>query len=158
MLAARLQLERYFVEECVFLLSSEVLESLEDDAEPQLRAEDVHVEVQLGLHQKDKNRLSCEMVIMQHDSDTATYPYEFRIALLGFFELPAKISAKERELMMTNSVPSLLYSAAREYLLLLTGRTRYYPLLLPAVRFAQPTEKPTKKRQIAAKSKVRRAK
>ena len=64
-----------------------------------------------------------------------TAPFDFKVVMIGFFKISEECSEEETEILMTNTAPSVLYSAAREYLLIITGRSRYLPVLLPTVTF-----------------------
>lgn len=62
-------------------------------------------------------------------------PYLVDMELLGFFEVAQTVEEEMiRPLIMANA-PALLYGAAREMILLVTGRAPYGPLLLPTATF-----------------------
>jgi preprotein translocase subunit SecB len=62
-------------------------------------------------------------------------PYLVDMELLGFFEVAPSVKEELiRPLVMANA-PALLYGAARELVLLVTGRAPYGPFMLPAATF-----------------------
>lgn len=133
-----MQLEHYFVEEVSFNLQSENLES--DERLPILEGEDLEIEVALGEGKDDRSKRFCQLTVNLSERAAKTFPYNFRIQMLGFFNLDSTVSEPESEILMTNGAPSLLYTAAREYFLLITGRTRFHPLMLPTIFFAPNAE------------------
>lgn len=128
-----MQLENYFVEEAFFSLQSEQIEDVEDS--PSLESEDLEIEVGLGEGKDDQFKRFCQLTVNLKEKAAETFPYKFKIQLVGFFKLDSTASENELDTLMTNGAPSILYTAAREYLLLITGRTRFLPLMLPTVFF-----------------------
>lgn len=139
---SKLQLENYFVEEVFFNLQSSNIRDL--DTIPKLDASDLDIEVRLGENKDDENERYCQLTVNLKEKKTATFPYKFKIVMAGFYELDSSCSETDADLLMTNTAPSMLYTAAREYLLLITGRTRFFPVMLPTVLFV-----PKKKRSKA---------
>jgi preprotein translocase subunit SecB len=69
-------------------------------------------------------------------SDPAAYcPYLIEIELLGFFEADQSVPEDNVEDLMVCNAPALLYGAAREFLVLVTGRGPLPPYVLPSVNF-----------------------
>jgi preprotein translocase subunit SecB len=130
---SKVQLERYFVEEASFSLRNRFFADLKADSGPE--PDDLKIEVRLGKNKEDSRRRFCELKVKLKESSLETAPFVFKIVMVGFFKLSEDCSEKETEILMTNTAPSVLYSAAREYLLIITGRSRYLPVLLPTVTF-----------------------
>lgn len=130
---SKMQLENYFVEEAYFSLQSEQIQNTEDLAI--LTSEDLEIEVELGEGKDNSFKRFCQLTVTLKEKAAETFPYKFKIQMVGFFNLDSTASAKELDMLMTNGAPSMLYTAAREYLLLITGRTRFLPLMLPTVFF-----------------------
>lgn len=147
-----MQLNRYFVEEVSFNLQNSNIQTLEEI--PKLDSTDLDIEVKLGENKDNENKKFCQLTILLKEKTAETFPYKFKIVLVGFFELDESCSEDEIGIIMTNTAPSMLYTAAREYLLLVTGRTRFLPVMLPTVLFL-PKKKNTKSKPkaISAKSK-----
>lgn len=63
-------------------------------------------------------------------------PYEFQLRVLGFFTVVQPGPTEEETVRMVGiNGASILYSAARELLLLLTGRGPWGPMPIPTVSF-----------------------
>lgn len=136
---SKMQLENYFVEEVSFNLQNEQIQNLEDI--PKLLPTNLDIEVKLGESKDDENKKFCQLTINLKEKPAKTFPYKFKAVLVGFFELDSSCSEEDIGIIMTNSAPSMLYTAAREYLLLITGRTRFLPVMLPTVLFAPKQKK-----------------
>ena len=134
-----MQLDKYFVEEASFNLQNANIQNLEEI--PKLDSTDLNIEVKLGESKDDENKRFCQLTISLKEKPSETFPYKFKAVLVGFFELDASCSEEDISVMMTNTAPSMLYTAAREYLLLITGRTRFLPVMLPTVIFLPKKEK-----------------
>lgn len=75
--------------------------------------------------------------IAHKDVAEQTPRYRFRLRAIGFFRSVAdeKPAAEVAQLVATNGA-SILYSSAREYLLMLTSRAPWGQLSLPTMSFA----------------------
>ena len=72
----------------------------------------------------------------QVDQSTPPPPYEFELRTVGFFRLiQPQPTAQETARLMGITGASILYSAARELLLILTGRGPWGQLTIPLVSF-----------------------
>ena len=126
------------LEESYFdIVSLEAVPEYVPDAEGQPRRHGV--EMQLGLATVDDNpgvwRVSLD--IAHKDVAEETPRYRFRLRAIGFFRYVAdeKPEAEVAQLVATNGA-SILYSSAREYLLMLTSRAPWGQLSLPTMSFA----------------------
>lgn len=153
---SKMQLENYFVEEVSFALQNDKLENLEEM--PQLESEDLAIEVGLGESKDDEYKRFCQLTVELREETAEQYPYEFKIQLLGFFNLDSSATEDELDMLITNAAPTMLYTAAREYLLLITGRTRFLPVTLPTVFFAPQTKDRSEETKTPAKEKSAPAK
>jgi len=144
MRASKMQLENYFVEELSFQLRSDDEWDLENP--PKLKPSDLEIEVGLGEGKDDTSRKFCHLTIgLKEEID---FPYRFNVVMAGFFTLDSTGSDEEAELLLKITAPSMLFTAARELLLLVTGRTRCLPIMLPTVTFlrGQKSQKAVKNR------------
>ncbi len=64
-----------------------------------------------------------------------TYPYDFHIFMVGYFNVGEQVPPEQRESYVRLSAASMLYSAARELLATATGRGPLPCVILPAVVF-----------------------
>lgn len=149
MQASKLQLEHYFVDEVSFRLKDAVLKK--ENAEPNLTPQDLEIEVRLGESMHEERKRFCQIEIKPKEKRAKRYAYDFKIVLVGFFELSEECSDEDAAVLINNTAPSMLYTAAREYLLTMTGRTRYLPILLPTVLFV-PEQKSARARSGAMKA------
>lgn len=65
-------------------------------------------------------------------------PYRIEATMLGFFRLPDGLAKEEAAKLAGITGASILYSAAREHLLMVTGRMIWGPFQLPTIRFPGP--------------------
>lgn len=152
---ARMQLKEYFVAESFFRLQPKYSTTVANKDDFRLSPSDLTIKVALGEHSENANEKICELTIMLKDETEQTFPYVFRTVMLGFFDLDQSCEPDEAELLLKTNAPSVLYSAAREFLLLTTGRSMFTPLMLPTVTFLPvPVEKSAK--TIKGESKTKR--
>jgi preprotein translocase subunit SecB len=141
---AKMQLKEYFVAESFFRAQPKFFEASKNE-DFTLNTSDFEIEVALGERSEDSNKKICELSITLEDETEQAFPYVFRTVMLGFFELDESCAEEEAELLLKTNAPSVLYSAAREFLLLTTGRSLYMPLMLPTVTFLPAGEENAKK-------------
>lgn len=65
-------------------------------------------------------------------------PYRIEATMIGFFHLPDGLAKEEAAKLAGVTGASILYSAAREHVLMVTGRMMWGPFQLPTVRFSSP--------------------
>jgi preprotein translocase subunit SecB len=130
---SKMQLEQYFVDEASFRLRDSALQKLKGD--PVLESGDMDIEVHLGENKEDPFKRFCQLNIKLKEAAARRFPYAFKVVMVGFFNLDTECTTEDTDLLMTNAAPSMLYTAGREYLLTMTGRSRYLPIMLPTVLF-----------------------
>lgn len=128
-----MQLENYFVEELAF----QVRQDYEPDSEnpPKLNPSDLEIEVRLGEIKEDTFKKMCHLTVTLKENLEKAFPYNFTLSMVGFFQMDASCSENEVEILLKNSAPSMLFTAARELLMIVTGRARFQPLMLPTMAF-----------------------
>ena len=103
------------------------------------------VEMQLGLATVNDSpgvwRVSLD--IRHKDIDEEAPRYHFRLRIIGFFRWCSEEQLKEEvaHIVAVNGA-SILYSSAREYLLMITSRAPWGQLGLPTMNFADVTVTP----------------
>lgn len=132
-----LQLESYYVTELRFAEQDHGL-SAEESA---LTPADLNVEVGSAAHEENSLKRIYQLTIELTDEAQRKLPFTFRVVLVGFFEISKHYPSEQAEAMVNANAPALLYSAARELLTLISGRSFYASVLLPSVTFIQPVEK-----------------
>lgn len=142
---ARMQLKQYFVAESSFRAQPKYF-SAENQEEEDLRLNpsDLKIGVALGQRSENSGEKICELSIELEDETGQAFPYVFRTVMLGFFDLDESCAEDEADLLLKTNAPAVLYSAAREFLLLTMGRGLYAPLMLPTVTFLPAHEEPAK--------------
>jgi len=128
-----MQLENYFVEE----LSFQVRQDYQPDSEnpSKLSPSDLEIEVRLGKIKEDAFKQMCHLTITLKEKLEKGLPYDFKLVIVGFFQIHSSCSEDEVEMLLKNSAPSMLFTAGRELLMLVTGRARFAPLMLPTMTF-----------------------
>jgi len=150
MRSAKLQLENYFVEELYFQLQQS--QELNINEPPKLKPSDLDVEIRLGERKEETQKKLCHLILNLKEEVKKTFPYDFRISIIGFFEIDSSCLEDEVNLLLKTTAPSILFTASRELLLTVTGRARYFPLMLPTVVFL-PNTKEQKPDNTESKSK-----
>jgi preprotein translocase subunit SecB len=132
-----LQLDSYYVTELHFAEQDHA----SFEGESALTPADLNVEVGSGAHEENSLKRIYQLTIELTDEAKKKLPYTFRVVLVGFFEISKDYPSEQAEVMVNANAPALLYSAARELLMLISGRSFSAPVLLPSVTFIQPFEK-----------------
>jgi preprotein translocase subunit SecB len=131
-----LQLESYYVTELHFAEQGHGA----SEEESALTPADLQVEVGSATHEENSLKRIYQLTIELTDEAQKRLPYTFRVVLVGFFEISKHYPSEHAEVMVNANAPALLYSAARELLTLISGRSFSAPVLLPSVTFIQPVE------------------
>jgi preprotein translocase subunit SecB len=82
--------------------------------------------------------------------------YVVSMELIGFFEVDNDFAEDRIGDVVAANAPAILYSAARELILLITGRGPFPPLSLPSATFIDET--PSSKKRVAEAQKAAEAK
>lgn len=130
---SKMQLENYFAEELSFQVKQDYQPDLENP--PVLSPSDLEIEVHLGAIKEDAFRKMCHLTISLKKNLEKSFPYNFKLVMVGFFQMDSSCSDEMVEVLLKNNAPSMLFTAGRELLLLITGRTRFQPLMLPTMAF-----------------------
>lgn len=106
---------------------------------------EINITSNLARHPEEANRFRIDLSIAGGQSNE-DYPFLFEIDAVGFFKVVDTYPAEQVELLAQVNGASILYSAAREYLANITGRSGYPPILLQSVSFVPPPphEEPVK--------------
>jgi len=110
------------------------------EEESALTPADLNVEVGSTAHEENSLKRIYQLTIELTDEAQKKLPYTFRVVLVGFFEISKHYPSEQAEDMGNANAPALLYSAARELLTLISGRSFSASVLLPSVTFIQPAE------------------
>lgn len=156
-----LQLENYFLKELRFSLNDDLKNLPRKGGKIKYENPDININVEIGMQEDNPRKWRCELTVESIENREGL-PYFFKITFVGFFDVVEAYPESSIEVMAKANAPALLYSAARETLLPLTGRGQFPALVLPSVTFVQPmkhdssksgdsTEKATSRKTIAKK-------
>jgi preprotein translocase subunit SecB len=144
MRASKLQLKHYFLDE----LSFKVKKNRKPVPMIKLEPGQLHIEVGFGDRESKAGERICELSISLDPHAKRSLPFDLRVSMLGWFAVDSEDDFSE-SLFQTNA-PSVLFSAARELIMTVTGRSILWSIMLPTVIFAPP--KPiVKKRKVVRK-------
>ncbi|MHB1752182.1 MAG: protein-export chaperone SecB [Acidiferrobacter sp.] len=105
---------------------------------PESLAPMVNVQIQAGLGPvvgaENKYQVTLELSSLRAPDGTGTLPYEVAFQVVGQFSV-LDPSYNDKEKLVRINGTSMLYSAAREMVLLITGRGPWGPYQLPTVNF-----------------------
>lgn len=142
-------IESYFVKKVQFELRPGFDRS--NSPESETIEPTVKIYLESEKYPEDRNTWRFELSIdSDENSPDADFPYTFDITLVGLFRVDESYPAENADLLAQVNAPSVLYSAAREFLINITGRSSYSPILLPSVSFVpEPnTEKPKRRNTV----------
>ncbi|RLE17763.1 MAG: hypothetical protein DRJ65_22350 [Acidobacteria bacterium] len=98
----------------------------------------VHSHVKCGISNEDPHRwqIILDLETEGGKEGDPVPPYNIRIQAVGFFsESLEDLSLEDRQDLMVINGGSILFSATREFLLMITGRGPAGPYKLPTIRF-----------------------
>jgi preprotein translocase subunit SecB len=146
-----LQLEDYMMKRLRFALTSPLNEILNVSGYDPL---DLEVSAETNKR-NDPLRWRSEILIRSKDEKEGNYPYSFELVYVGFFKVVEGFPSDRIEQMVRANAPALLYSAAREALMYLTGRGRLPGIMLPSVTFIEPPKQQVQTQAHKSSSKKR---
>jgi len=106
----------------------------------------VQTKVALAASEKKPDVYQLALELKLEALDERPLPYDVSLSVVGFFAVDNGVDPGRRDELVRINGASMLYSAAREFLLTVTGRGPWQPLMLPTVSFVETGgEKPGKK-------------
>lgn len=122
-----LQLDSYFFPHIQVTADPQFVPSKNESA-PDLR-------IKVGVEREDKKNLYqvAVEIISQPESDEVRQPYTLHLVGIGLFTVDPKWPEPEKLLGITGA--SMIYSAAREFLITITSRGPWGQLMLPTTSF-----------------------
>ncbi|MBW1953999.1 MAG: protein-export chaperone SecB [Deltaproteobacteria bacterium] len=130
--ALPLRLEAHFFTAVVVEPNQRFQPELEADAE-----DGIHAEVHLAQHKDNPRKWSVALEVTSEVPDK-NLPYKINLECMGFFEVAPEVEEKQAPMLVRTNGASILYSSAREFLLLITGRGPWGPFYLPTKNFLKP--------------------
>jgi preprotein translocase subunit SecB len=140
-----LQLEAHFFTK----VEVEANQSFQPEAEEKAES-GIQTEVQVAQHQDNPRRwqVTLEVTLGTNDKEV---PYKISLKCVGFFEVAEEMEEKHAPLLVRTNGAAILYSSAREFLLLITGRGPWGPYYLPTTNFLGPFKAEEEKEPSASK-------
>ena len=140
----------YFVKKAQFELKPGFDTNLDREAR-EVETPKLKINVESGKNSEEPNHWRFELNVEADENPSeGDFPYTFGISLVGFFRVHESYPAEDADLLAQVNAPSVLYSAAREFLSNVTGRSPYPAILLPSVSFV-PEPKVEKPKKAAAR-------
>ena len=87
-----------------------------------------------------------QLDIAPESTNDAPLPYKIELQVVGIFDVTPEVEEQDMGRVVYNQGGALLYSAAREYLLTLTGRGPWPPFALNIATFAPFTDRTIKQK------------
>ena len=148
-----LNLDFYFVKKVLFELK-EGFDSDFNRDQTEVEPPKLNINVESGKNDEVANHWRFELSIEADEKSTGdNFPYVFSISLVGFFQVDENFPAENADMLATINAPSVLYSAAREVLANITGRSPYPAILLPSISFVPEPEPEPKQKKSKSKTK-----
>jgi preprotein translocase subunit SecB len=98
----------------------------------------IDTNVGLGQHNDEPYRWMVTLGVHVKSPDEKPIPYKMDLEAVGFFRVDSKVGKERAPLLVQTNGAAILYSAAREYLLTITGRGPWPPITLPTTNFLGP--------------------
>ena len=104
----------------------------------------VDSQLEVLRHKEDSRRWVVDLTVsLKGDAPDAPYSGEFRV--IGAFAVASGVSEEVMTKLVNVNGPTMLYSAVREMVAMLTGRAPHGPILLPSVSFVDRGQRITPK-------------
>ena len=128
-----LRLEHYFFSRIQSEANPEFVKG-EGDAPEQ---EDVEVGVRIVVlqHESDLNRYQLTLTVDKVTAKEGVLPYQLDFQVVGLFSVDPDFKHDNIDKLVQVNGASMLYTAAREHVLMVTGRGPWGPFQLPTVNF-----------------------
>lgn len=97
----------------------------------------IQTEVELAQH-KDEPRRWQVVLNLRTEPPDGKIPYKINLQAIGFFLVGEEVDEKKVPFLVRANGAAILYSSAREFLLLITGRGPWDAFYLPTTNFLEP--------------------
>lgn len=92
-------------------------------------------EVEVGKSENNQFEFQVKLTIKSEPAEGKLKGYDIELTIVGFVEADSSYPEDRRDGMVSVVGASILYGAARDFLLTLTSRGPYPPVYLPTVSF-----------------------
>jgi preprotein translocase subunit SecB len=111
----------------------------------------IKTNVEVGQNKDDPRRWRVILILQAQSKDKI--PYKIELNCVGFFKVGPEVEEGKMGHLVRANGAAILYSSAREFLLLITGRGPWDPFYLPTTNFLAP---PKPKRSATTGAKQRK--
>lgn len=89
------------------------------------------------VHKDDpkKSFITLDISVLPDAEDESSFPYKLSLSIMGFFEVEESFFEKDQGKIADINGSSILYGAAREFILSITARGRFGSFTLPTTTF-----------------------
>lgn len=95
----------------------------------------IDTNIEMAQHSDDPNRWMITVGVHAKSGDEKPIPYKVDLEVVGFFRVEPEVQIEKAPLLVQANGAAILYSSAREYLLMVTGRGPWPPISLPTTNF-----------------------
>jgi preprotein translocase subunit SecB len=127
-----LQVKVYYLKELNFKVNFDV--ELSQEEFEKLEVPEIGISASTEESDSENREWRCEVSVVSKENSNA--PYNFKISLIGFFEIAKDYPSEMVEQLAKFNCPSILYSTAREMLTTTIRRSPFPPVMLPSVMFS----------------------
>lgn len=96
----------------------------------------IHTEVELAQHKDDNRRWQVVLNLRVEPAD-GKIPYKINLQVIGLFRVGPEVEEKKMPFLVHANGAAMLYSSAREFLLIITGRGPWDAFYLPTTNFLE---------------------
>lgn len=100
----------------------------------------IQTRVQGGHRTDDPRRWRLILTVGTEASEEEKLPYRFNLECVGFFTVSPEVEEKKIPFLVHANGAAILYSSAREFLLMITSRGPWGGFYLPTTNFLQPPQ------------------
>ena len=128
-----LQLEHYFFTRVHSEANPEFAAT--EGGMPEQQNVDAGIKVEVFKHEDDPHRYQLTLTLDKVTAKEGVLPYNLDIQVVGFFLVDPDLKHDNINKLVQVNGASMLYTAAREHVLMVTGRGPWGPFQLPTVNF-----------------------
>lgn len=132
MIGTPLQLERSFFAKVHIEANPSYLPGQSDELQDNI---EITVSLNVGQHQQDPSRYQVRLSIDKIEGKETQLPYIISLQIVGLFQVDEAFKADNIQHLVEINGASMLYSAAREQVLSITGRGPWGAFQLPTLNF-----------------------
>ncbi len=96
---------------------------------------EIEFRLKLFRHETEPHRFQLNLTVEASKVPPAPQPYDFEIQVVGLFSVDPEFEHDDITRLVKVNGGSMLYTAAREFLLMVTGRGPWGGISLPTVNF-----------------------